>query len=103
MNLRTCPRFVMLSKNDLAEILVARIGLSKIEAAEALEDILELIKTELVRGQDVKITNFGTFQTREKGARKGRNPISGNEITISARRVVTFKPSHTLREGLNGE
>ena len=92
-----------MTKNDLTDRLVERIGLPKAEAAEALDQVLEAVKAALERGEDVKITNFGTFQVRAKAARKGRNPITGDEITISARRVVTFKPSVALREGLNGE
>ena len=90
-----------MTKVELTEMLSDRIGLDKTQAAEALDQVLEMIKAALESGEDVKLTNFGTFQVREKKARPGRNPITGDEITISARRVVTFKPSQTLRSELN--
>ena len=89
-----------MTKSDLTDRLVDRLGLPK---AEALDQVLAAVKAALERGEDVKITSFGTFQVPTKAARKGRNPIAGDEITISARRVVTFKPSLALREGLNGQ
>ena len=64
---------------------------------------VELIKSELESGEDIMITSFGRFEVREKSARRGRNPYTGDYLTLGSRRVVTFKPSGVLRRKLNGK
>ncbi len=76
-------------------------GISKQEAQELVEIILEIIKETLEEGEDVKIAGFGKFQLRDKHPRKGRNPQTGEEITITSRRVLTFKPSPVLKAAIN--
>jgi len=72
-------------------------------AGEIVETVLETIKVKLEAGEDVLISGFGKFQVRDKSARQGRNPQTGKEITLDARRVVTFRPSPVLRGRINGE
>ena len=78
-------------------------GLSCDAAAEIVETVFNTIKETLENGEKIKISGFGNFVVREKKARIGRNPQTGEEITISARRVLTFKPSQVLKNALNGE
>lgn len=87
-----------LTKADLAEYLHEQIGLNKREARDVIEAFFHEISTALVTGQDVKLSGFGNFELRDKPARPGRNPKTGEPVTISARRVVTFKPSQQLRK-----
>ena len=82
---------------DLTEAVYREVGLSRNESAELVESILAHVSDALVRGETVKISSFGTFQVRKKGARMGRNPKTGEEIPISARRVVTFRPGQKLK------
>ncbi len=72
------------------------------EAAAAVEALLELIKSELESGEDILISGFGKFYVRDKPTRRGRNPQTGEELTLESRRLVTFKPSGVLRRKLNG-
>jgi integration host factor subunit alpha len=89
------------TKADLVETIYDRVGFSKKESAELVEAVFEVIKDALVRGEKVKFSGFGNFIVREKSARKGRNPQTGVEIELSARRVLTFKPSLVLKNTLN--
>lgn len=86
-----------ITKADIAEHLFNRVGLNKREAKELVEIFFEEVKTSLERGERVKISGFGNFDLRDKGERPGRNPKTGKEIPISARRVVTFKPGQKLK------
>ena len=86
-----------MTKADLIELIYERIGFSKKEAAQAVETVLESIKGSLEQGEVVKIVGFGNFIVRRKMARKGRNPKTGEEVTITPRQVVTFKPSQVLK------
>jgi len=90
-----------MTKADLVETIYERVGFSKKESAELVETIFEVIKDALVRGEKVKFSGFGNFIVREKNARKGRNPQTGAEIQLAARRVLTFKPSLVLKNTLN--
>ncbi|TYO96799.1 integration host factor subunit alpha [Geothermobacter ehrlichii] len=90
-----------MTKADIVENVSTRAGLTQKDAAEAVEEVLELIKSTLTQGEDVKITGFGKFQVRNKQSRVGRNPHTGEQIEISARRVLVFKPSPSLKELLN--
>jgi integration host factor subunit alpha len=87
-----------LTRADLIDTLVRDIGLSRQECSGLLERVLEIVSTELERDGDVKFARFGNFVVRKKRARVGRNPKTGKEATISARRVVSFKPSPLLRD-----
>lgn len=90
-----------MTKADMVELVYERIGVSKREAANMVESIFDIIKESLERGENVKISGFGSFNLREKQPRRGRNPQTGEEITISARRVLSFKSSNVLRDQLN--
>lgn len=92
-----------LTKADLIERVYEKIGFSKREASELVELVFKEIKGKLVDGDKVKISGFGNFTVKEKKARKGRNPQTGDQITISGRRVLTFKPSQVLKGKLNDE
>lgn len=86
-----------LTKADLAERLHLDLGLNKREAKDLVEDFFEEIKHALEQGRNVKLSGFGNFLLRDKSERPGRNPKTGEEIPISARRVVTFRPGQKLR------
>ncbi len=87
-----------MTKADIVEEVYSRVGFSKKESAEVVETVLETIKKTLESGKTVKIAGFGNFVIRSKGSRKGRNPKTGQEIEITPRSVVTFKPSQVLKE-----
>ena len=90
-----------MTKADMVELVYEQIGVSKREAARIVETIFDVIKETLERGDNVKISGFGSFNIQHKKPRRGRNPQTGEEITISARRVLSFKSSNVLREQLN--
>ena len=90
-----------MTKADIVETIYERVGFSKKESAELVETIFDVIKDALVKGEKVKFSGFGNFVVREKNARKGRNPQTGEEIQLAARRVLTFKPSLVLKNALN--
>ena len=86
-----------LTKAELADILIDKVSsVSKNDAKEIVELFFEEIRTTLERGEEIKISGFGNFQLRDKPQRPGRNPKTGEEVPISARRVVTFHASHNL-------
>ena len=89
-----------ITKNSLVNLLHDEVGLNKREAKEFIETFFEVIKLELENGNDVKISGFGNFNLRDKAARPGRNPKTGEDVTISERRVVTFKSGLKLRRKL---
>ena len=86
-----------LTKADLADQLFKKVGLNQREAKEMVEAFFEEIRMALERGDDVKLSGFGNFQLRDKPQRPGRNPKTGEEAPISARRVVTFHASSKLK------
>ena len=86
-----------LTKADIADRLFEEVGLNKREAKEFVDAYFEAIREALERGENVKLSGFGNFQLRKKNQRPGRNPKTGKEIPISARRVVTFRPGQKLR------
>jgi integration host factor subunit alpha len=88
-------------KADIANEVYERVGISKKEAAEIIEVVLDTIKGVLQKGETVKIAGFGNFVVRSKRARKGRNPKTGEEIGITPRRVVTFRPSQVFKKYVN--
>ncbi len=89
------------TKLDLVENVYEKIGFSKKEAGELVESVFSEIKSKLITGDKVKISGFGNFVVNEKKPRKGRNPQTGEQITISGRRVLTFKASQILKEKIN--
>lgn len=88
-------------KTDLANEVYQRVGIPKKEAAELVEAVLGTLKGVLRNGESVKIAGFGNFIVRQKKARKGRNPKTGEEIGITPRRVVTFRPSQIFKRHMN--
>ena len=91
-----------LTRSDLSEAVHREIGLSRNDSSQMVETILERISDALISGEAVKISSFGTFAVRDKGARMGRNPKTGEEVPIDPRRVLVFRPSHILKERVNG-
>ncbi len=87
-----------LTRMDLAEAVHRNMGLSRHESTQLVERVLELISDALVAGEQVKISSFGTFSTRWKAERVGRNPKTGQEVPITPRRVLTFRPSQVMKE-----
>ena len=88
-------------KTDITTDLFDKIGISKKEGAEILEIILSTVKEVLKKGEVVKIAGFGNFVVRQKKERKGRNPKTGEEIGISPRKVLTFRPSQIFKKIVN--
>lgn len=91
-----------LTKAEMAERLFDELGLNKREAKEMVELFFEKIRLSLEDGSQVKLSGFGNFDLREKNQRPGRNPKTGQEIPISARRVVTFRPGQKLKARVEG-
>ena len=89
-----------LTKSDIVENLNNEIGLNKREAKELVDMLFNDIKNILSEGHDVKLSGFGNFQLRDKSPRPGRNPRTGEDVEISARRVVTFKSGQKLKESV---
>ena len=90
------------TKYELVQAVYSKLGgFSKKEAADLVDLIFELMKETLGRGENIKISGFGNFVMRDKNERQGRNPQTGEPITISSRRVLTFKPSQLLKQALN--
>ena len=87
-----------LTRMDLSEAVFREVGLSRNESAQLVETVLEEMSDALVRGEQVKISSFGTFSVRDKSARIGRNPKTGEEVPINQRRVLTFRPSHLMKD-----
>jgi len=91
-----------MTKVDLAEKIQTRTGLTKKDSAEMLETVLSIMKSTLESGENMKISGFGSFIVKQKADRRGRNPQTGETITIEARQILTFKPSVLLRQAING-
>lgn len=87
-----------LTRMELSEAVFRTVGLSRNESADLVEAVLNHISDALVRGETVKISSFGTFSVRSKTARIGRNPKTGEEVPIEPRRVLTFRPSHIMKD-----
>ncbi|GLQ34802.1 integration host factor subunit alpha [Amylibacter marinus] len=87
-----------LTRMDLAEAVFEQVGLSRNESADLVESVLQHISDSLVRGENVKISSFGTFNIRDKNSRVGRNPKTGEEVVINPRRVLSFRPSLTMKD-----
>lgn len=92
-----------LTKAQLSEALFDQLGLNKREAHDFIDAFFNIIFTELVDGRDVKISGFGNFEVRNKTARPGRNPRTGDDVAIPPRRVITFKASGLLKAQINDQ
>jgi len=87
-----------LTRMDLGEAVFREVGLSRNESSDLVESVLDHVSDALVGGDNVKISSFGTFSLRDKKARVGRNPKTGEEVPITPRRVLTFRPSQLMKE-----
>jgi len=88
-------------KADIVEKIQAKTGLLKRESIDLLESVFAIMKATLEDGESIKITGFGGFIVKKKADRKGRNPATGEDMTIVARRILTFKPSLLLKQAIN--
>ncbi len=92
-----------LTRTHIVEEICDKIGYTKKQAQETVESLLEVIKKTLESGEDVLVSGFGKFCVNEKKERKGRNPVTGDDLMLRARKVVTFKCSAKLRDKVNGK
>lgn len=90
-----------LTRADLADAVVRKIGLPRNESQELVELVLGEISSTLARGEHVKLSSFGSFGVRDKGQRIGRNPKTGDEVPITPRRVLVFRPSNIMKDRIN--
>jgi len=90
-----------MTKVDIIQDVYEKLGFSKKDSARIVDSVFDIIKDNLTTGEKIKISGFGNFVVKEKKSRRGRNPQTGDEIAISARRVLTFKSSQVLRKALN--
>jgi integration host factor subunit alpha len=90
-----------ITKAELVSIVCEKCSFSRQESVQIVDQVFQILKETLEKGEKVKISGFGNFVTREKRPRNGRNPQTGEEMTISGRRVLTFKPSAVLRKAVN--
>ena len=90
-----------MAKAEIVSIVSDKCSFSRQESVQIVDQVFQILKETLEKGEKIKISGFGNFVTREKRARKGRNPKTGVNLTISARRVLTFKPSAILRKAVN--
>jgi len=91
-----------LTKADLINAIQQELNLTRNKSTQTIESLLEIIKSTLASGEDVLVSGFGKFCVNDKRERRGRNPATGGDLTLRARRVVTFKVSGQLREKVNG-
>ena len=89
-----------ITRTDLSEAVYKELGLSRIESAELVETLLDIISERIVEGESVKLSSFGSFLVRSKNERIGRNPKTGEEVPITPRRVMVFKPSNILKQAV---
>ncbi|NLC69884.1 MAG: integration host factor subunit alpha [Desulfuromonadaceae bacterium] len=90
-----------MTKADIVEKVYLKTGFSKKESAEIVEKVFDLVKNTVAKGEKIKLAGFGNFVVKEKSTRRGRNPQTGQEIEISSRRILTFKPSQVLKAAIN--
>jgi len=91
-----------LTRADLSEAVHRQIGLSRSESADLVKSVLDLVSETLEQGKTVKLSSFGTFMVRQKNGRIGRNPKTGEEVPITPRRVLVFRPSQVMKNVING-
>lgn len=92
-----------MNKADIADKIYENIGITKREAIDIVEMVLEIMKRTLESGEKVKVAGFGNFEVKKKSDRRGRNPQTGEALIIDARRILTFKPSHIFKDKINTE
>ncbi len=92
-----------LTKVEIVKAIVEKAGFQRNKAIDTFETLVEIIKETLASGEDVLVSRFGKFCVRNKGARKGRNPATGEDIILGPRRVVAFRCSDSLRDKINGK
>lgn len=92
-----------MTKADIVERIHQQVGFLKKESAEVVESVFSILKDTLESGEKIKIAGFGNFVVKQKADRRGRNPQTGDTITINARRILTFKPSQVLKSAINSE
>jgi len=90
-----------MTKVEIIQNVYDRLGFSKKDAAQIVESVFDIMKERLEKGEKIKISGFGNFVVKEKADRRGRNPQTGEEIVISARKILTFKPSQVLKASIN--
>ena len=90
-----------MTKADIVENITLNTSFTKKDAGELVEYVFDVLKSTLADGEKIKIAGFGSFEVKEKASRRGRNPQTGNEIEISSRRILTFKPSQVLKTSIN--
>jgi len=90
-----------MTKADIVEKIHGTTGLSRKDSAVMMESVFAIMKESLEAGETIKISGFGNFEINQKSARRGRNPQTGDAITIEARKVLTFKPSNVLKDAIN--
>ncbi|MBI5893309.1 MAG: integration host factor subunit alpha [Deltaproteobacteria bacterium] len=90
-----------MTKADIVENIFDKVGLLKKDVSDVVELVFETIKHTLAKGEEVKLSSFGTFTVKQKRPRRGRNPKTGQDMTITARKVLSFKSSHILRDIMN--
>ena len=86
------------TRADLVEAVYRKVGLSRTESSDLVEEVIEEIRLAAIKGENIKLSSFGTFQVRSKNERIGRNPKTGEEVPITPRRVMVFKPSNILKQ-----
>jgi integration host factor subunit alpha len=91
-----------LTRADLSEAVHRNVGLSRTESADLVKSVLDIITDTLITGETVKLSSFGTFMVRSKSGRIGRNPKTGEEVPITPRRVLVFRPSQVMKNQING-
>ena len=91
----------MMTKADLIEKISLMTAFTKKESSEIVERVFDVVKTTLEAGENIKIAGFGNFEVKEKAARRGRNPKTGETLEIASRKVLTFKPSQVLKKSIN--
>ncbi|WP_224962826.1 integration host factor subunit alpha [Geomonas subterranea] len=92
-----------MTKADIAGKMQEKMGFTVKQSLEIVDAVFDMMKDTLAQGHDLKISGFGSFKLTDKDARRGRNPQTGEEMTIEARRILTFKPGQTLKKRVNGE
>jgi integration host factor subunit alpha len=90
-----------LTRKELTETLANQLGFSQSNCAEIVDSFLDNMKSSMLQGESIKLVHFGTFTVRDKSPRKGRNPRTGETITIKKRQAISFRPSKKLREQVN--
>lgn len=90
-----------MTKADIVENIFDKVGLLKKDVSDVVELVFETIKHTLAKGEEVKLSSFGTWTVKQKRPRRGRNPKTGQDMTITARKVLSFKSSHILRDTMN--